>query len=138
MYPGSHKNMHFDLTYDGGIFVGTYILYSNPAPETYTPVMQVCYHPPNYKLGKGTVYYIPPPYTSSVALEGYPIYLFRLQDVTLVRLKIPKLVPLAILPPPPTQPPQYDTDVPAWLQDGNKVSYYKYSVWIKCKINKLP
>ena len=35
MDQGRHTNTRFSLTYDGDIFVGTYRLYSNPAPEPY-------------------------------------------------------------------------------------------------------
>ena len=35
MYLGWHKNTHFGLNYNVGIFMSTYSSYSDPAPETY-------------------------------------------------------------------------------------------------------
>ena len=38
---GIHNNTHFDITYNKGVFVGTYISYSDPSTETYPPLRQV-------------------------------------------------------------------------------------------------
>ena len=35
--PGRHTKSHFGITWDGGIFVGTWSYYSEPAPEPYPP-----------------------------------------------------------------------------------------------------
>ena len=73
-----------------------------------------------------------------MAPEEDPTYSIQLKYGTLVHLKLQQMGSLAIPPPSPTQSPPDDVDVPAWLRDGNAVSYEKDGVCLKCKINKLP
>ena len=56
-------------------------------------------------------------------------------DIFLLNLK--QIDPIDVPPPQRTQSPDDKNYVPAWLLDGNTVSYKKYGVWNKCKINRL-
>ena len=61
---GIHTNKYFELTYNGGISVGSYSSYYDPSPEPYPPGTQFRYLPPNSEPETVIVYYIPPTYTS--------------------------------------------------------------------------
>ena len=101
LYPGRHKNHHFDLTYNGGIFIGMYSFYSYPIPYPYPLCTKVLYYPKKSDPIKVTFCMIPHSYTKSTTPEDYPTYYIRLQNWDLVHLTLQQLEYLEITPYPP-------------------------------------
>ena len=115
-----------------------YSYYSDHALDPYPSGTTVMYIPPNSDSVKGIVYSTPDASNGTTKIQEDPKYTVHIQKSEPLILTLQHIYHLALTPPLPPQQNSDDTDVSEWLNCGKKVSYNKYGVWSKFRIDILP